>query len=49
VVLVGFSDTKQIEEAVFFANKGKLTEPTLTDLKKLWATDFGKRRIRQSN
>lgn len=49
VVLVGFSDIKQIKEAVFYADKGRLTEPTLANLKKLWATDFGKRRIRQSN
>ena len=40
-VLVGFSDIKQIDEAVGCSGKGNLPESAFERLTNLWSTDFG--------
>ncbi len=41
-VLVGFSNTAHIDEAVSCSGAGGLSDTALARLKKLWETDFGK-------
>jgi aryl-alcohol dehydrogenase-like predicted oxidoreductase len=40
-VLVGFSNTAQIDEAAACSGAGELPEETMARLKRLWETDFG--------
>lgn len=41
MVVVGFSNEDQVEEAAACSGKGPLPEPTVERLRELWATDFG--------
>jgi len=41
-VLVGFSNTAHIDEAVACSGAPALSREQLTKLRQLWATDFGK-------
>jgi L-galactose dehydrogenase/L-glyceraldehyde 3-phosphate reductase len=47
IVLVGFSNTDQIEEAAGGSIKGPLPKNLIDELQDLWATDFGKKTMRR--